>query len=222
MNVATKCLFGGAFIGAGLCSSATAGDVNWDFGIGRARDLINYSYDSHYGPNASWNADTGLGTYSHGCALGFGMAADARSSPNSYAYAYTYGMFKVDTDTTFLLSWDIEGGTFQVFGNSGFILDERHDESGTLEFTFVANEEYYIFADLFSFSTAPSTISMNAVNVLPCPADMTGDCKLNFFDISGFLVLFQLNDPIADFTGDGSFNFFDVSAFLSAFAEGCP
>ncbi len=57
---------------------------------------------------------------------------------------------------------------------------------------------------------------------LNCPADLTGDFELNFFDVSVFLTFFQLNDPLADFTGDGEFNFFDVSAFLAAFSAGCP
>jgi len=57
--------------------------------------------------------------------------------------------------------------------------------------------------------------------VAGCPADLTGDGQLNFFDVSAFLSAFAANDLIADFTGDGEFNFFDVSAFLSAFAAGC-
>jgi FG-GAP repeat len=55
-----------------------------------------------------------------------------------------------------------------------------------------------------------------------CPADLTGDGSLNFFDVSAFLTAFASEDPAADFTGDGAFNFFDVSAFLAAFAAGCP
>ena len=55
-----------------------------------------------------------------------------------------------------------------------------------------------------------------------CPADLTGDGELNFFDVSAFLNAFAANDPIADFTGDGMYNFFDVSAFLNAFNAGCP
>jgi FG-GAP repeat len=55
-----------------------------------------------------------------------------------------------------------------------------------------------------------------------CAADITNDCRLNFFDVSAFLTAFSSNDPIADFTGDGNYNFFDVSAFLGAFAVGCP
>ena len=55
-----------------------------------------------------------------------------------------------------------------------------------------------------------------------CPADLTGDGELNFFDVSAFLSAFASSDPIADFTNDGVYNFFDVSAFLSAFSAGCP
>ncbi|PCI09809.1 hypothetical protein COB72_05475 [bacterium] len=55
-----------------------------------------------------------------------------------------------------------------------------------------------------------------------CPADLTGDGSLNFFDISAFLSSFSAMDPIADFNGDGFFNFFDISAFLIAFSAGCP
>ena len=64
--------------------------------------------------------------------------------------------------------------------------------------------------------------SMNGTCLNTCPADMTGDGELNFFDVSAFLNAFGSNDPQADFTGDGSFNFFDVSAFLVAFSAGCP
>jgi hypothetical protein len=59
-------------------------------------------------------------------------------------------------------------------------------------------------------------------NAPPCPADLTGDGLLNFFDVSAFLSAFAAMDPIADFNPDGVFNFFDVSAFLGAFAAGCP
>jgi len=58
--------------------------------------------------------------------------------------------------------------------------------------------------------------------VPPCPADLTDDGELNFFDVSAFLAAFSVNDPAADFTSDGEWNFFDVSAFLNAFNAGCP
>lgn len=55
-----------------------------------------------------------------------------------------------------------------------------------------------------------------------CPADLTGDGILNFFDVSVFLNAYNTMDPIADFTGEGVFDFFDVSAFLNAYNAGCP
>ncbi len=54
-----------------------------------------------------------------------------------------------------------------------------------------------------------------------CPADLTGDGLLNFFDISAFLTAFNAQDPAADFNNDGLYNFFDISAFLIEFAAGC-
>ncbi|MEZ6162822.1 MAG: GC-type dockerin domain-anchored protein [Phycisphaerales bacterium] len=55
-----------------------------------------------------------------------------------------------------------------------------------------------------------------------CPADLTGDGELDFFDVSAFLNAYNAEDPAADFNGDGMFNFFDVSIFLNAFNAGCP
>ena len=55
-----------------------------------------------------------------------------------------------------------------------------------------------------------------------CPADLTGDGNLNFFDVSAFLTAYNAMDPVADFNNDGNFNFFDVSAFLTAYNAGCP
>ncbi|MDF1810254.1 MAG: GC-type dockerin domain-anchored protein [Phycisphaerales bacterium] len=55
-----------------------------------------------------------------------------------------------------------------------------------------------------------------------CPADLTDDGTLNFFDVSEFLIAFSLKEPIGDYNNDGSFDFFDISAFLADFANGCP
>jgi hypothetical protein len=60
------------------------------------------------------------------------------------------------------------------------------------------------------------------ITALSCPADLSGDGNLNFFDVSAFLALYQGQHPQGDINGDGQFNFFDVSAFLSAYQGGCP
>jgi subtilisin family serine protease len=72
----------------------------------------------------------------------------------------------------------------------------------------------------FLDSVAISTVFVEETN--PCPADLTGDGVLNFFDISAFLSAFGEQDQVADFSGDGVFNFFDISEFLNQFSEGCP
>ncbi len=73
-------------------------------------------------------------------------------------------------------------------------------------------------ADLFS----GYRVHLNRCIETPCPADLTDDRILDFFDVSAFLSAFNAHDPIADFVEDGSFDFFDVSAFLQAFNAGCP
>ena len=68
----------------------------------------------------------------------------------------------------------------------------------------------------------PPMVLLNQGGASACPADLTGDGVLDFFDVSAFLSAYNAQDPIADFTGDGLFDFFDVSAFLSAYNAGCP
>ena len=59
------------------------------------------------------------------------------------------------------------------------------------------------------------------ISALACPADLTLDGIINFFDVSAFLTMFTHGHPQGDVTQDGIYNFFDVSAFLGAFAAGC-
>jgi len=67
-----------------------------------------------------------------------------------------------------------------------------------------------------------ASLLVTALPPVECPADLTGDGEVNFFDVAEFLGAFGAMEPAADFTGDGKYNFFDVAAFLTAFAEGCP
>lgn len=85
--------------------------------------------------------------------------------------------------------------------------DANGDGANDLDFNAIAGDQF---------------INLSNPSVPPCPADITGEGELNFFDVSAFLLAFNAQDPIADFTGDGLFNFFDVSAFLLAFQTGCP
>ncbi|MGV6814523.1 MAG: GC-type dockerin domain-anchored protein [Phycisphaerales bacterium] len=98
--------------------------------------------------------------------------------------------------------------TYDVDGDGEF----NNPTSANFDPLLPADEAYSVLMYIGYYADGPA----------PCPADLTGDDVLNFFDVSAFLSAFASQDPIADFTGDGVYNFFDVSAFLSAFAAGCP
>jgi len=55
-----------------------------------------------------------------------------------------------------------------------------------------------------------------------CPADLTGDGLLDFFDLQIFLNAYAAGDLTADWNGDELIDFFDVSSYLATFAAGCP
>jgi hypothetical protein len=56
-----------------------------------------------------------------------------------------------------------------------------------------------------------------------CPADLTGDGNLNFFDLAAYLDLFNTQNPAADLAPPfGVFNFFDLAAYLDLYNAGCP
>ena len=61
-----------------------------------------------------------------------------------------------------------------------------------------------------------------------CPSACEADVAepfgvLNFFDVAGFMALFNAQEPAADLAAPfGAWNFFDVVGFLDAFNAGCP
>jgi len=74
----------------------------------------------------------------------------------------------------------------------------------------------------WAFFKSPTPGTTNGSCDEPCPADLTNDGELDFFDVSAFLDAFGAQEPAADFTDDGEYDFFDVSAFLDFFGAGCP
>lgn len=115
-------------------------------------------------------------------------------------------------------------GAGQGFGTMHYPIDDIVALDGQIRYL------QWIVADSQAaggFSASPVAqltlfCSMNGICTDHCPADLTGDGDLNFFDVSAFLTAFNSQDLSVDFTGDGQLNFFDVSAFLSAFGDGCP
>jgi hypothetical protein len=59
--------------------------------------------------------------------------------------------------------------------------------------------------------------------VNPCErlADIDGNGELTFFDVSSFVLAYQIQDPIGDFNNDGIFNFFDFVDFINEFTNPC-
>ena len=56
-----------------------------------------------------------------------------------------------------------------------------------------------------------------------CAADINGDGLLNFFDLAGYLELYNSGDPAADLAAPfGIINFFDLAAYLDLYNAGCP
>ncbi|MCA9274717.1 MAG: matrixin family metalloprotease [Phycisphaerales bacterium] len=96
----------------------------------------------------------------------------------------------------------------------------------TLSFDLEQTGLYYIIVSAESNVNNVQRYQISALTQeLPpveCPADLTGDGVLDFFDVSAFLSAFNTMNPAADFNNDGSFDFFDVSGFLNAFNAGCP
>lgn len=68
--------------------------------------------------------------------------------------------------------------------------------------------------NIFCTESTPCTID--------CVADFNGDGLSDFFDISGFLSAYSMQNPAADLNPDGVFDFFDISEFLTGFGQGCP
>lgn len=84
---------------------------------------------------------------------------------------------------------------------------------------------YIVFAQGAAAAELDEAVAWVEDNLLGggCVADTNGDGVLNFFDVSGFVGLFNAQDPRADLSAPfGVWNFFDVSAFIAAYNAGCP
>jgi len=145
---------------------------------------------------------------------------NAGASPN----ADVFEVFVSDDDGANYMLVETVGpsgaGTSGGWIETGFNVGDFVDLTSTIRVKFVAS-------DLGSGSIVEAGI--DDVRIFgascaadSCPADLTGDGVLDFFDVSAFLAAFGNLDPSADFTQDGAYDFFDVSAFLTAFSDGCP
>lgn len=68
-----------------------------------------------------------------------------------------------------------------------------------------------------------ASVRTDQIFVDTCPADITKDGIVNFFDIQAFVGLFNAHDPAADLAAPfGEWNFFDITAYVASYSQGCP
>lgn len=125
------------------------------------------------------------------------------------------------------------------FGTRVSLVSENHSQLRYLDggSNYLSQSELSVHAGLGDDPAADITITWSngqqttligvvpgryTIAALSCPADLSPDGSLDFFDISAFLDLFLDRHPQADFSPDGRFDFFDISAFINQFASGCP
>ena len=106
-----------------------------------------------------------------------------------------------------------------VLGYSSLIAPE--DQHWTVAIGYMGNDRR-VYTSAYDAGSDTNAIVVLVPDTGVCPADLTGDGALDFFDVSVFLNAYNAMTSSADFNGDGVFNFFDVSAFLNAFNAGCP
>jgi hypothetical protein len=107
-----------------------------------------------------------------------------------------------------------------AFGYSN-LLDPAYTD-WTVAIGYMSNDRS-VYATALNTATGESALVALIPQAGTCDADVNGDGSLNFFDVSGFLDLYNTGDPAADLSAPfGELNFFDVSAYLAAYNAGCP
>ena len=149
----------------------------------------------------------------------------------SYALWYSNDIGTVDDSMTVELS-NNNGGSWTVVNTVGPDAQDGGWETFDVNIDSVFGAASstvmirFVVGDLGAGSVVEAGVDAVRITNLDCtpscPADLTGDGSLDFFDVSAFLSAFGAGDLAADFTGDGTLDFFDVSAFLGAFSAGCP
>ncbi len=142
--------------------------------------------------------------------------ADRPADALSTARAYFSARFSVTEDALIRYSWDVADVASLTIG--GLTLDEP-GQSG--EVTVSAGDLVSLFGITYAIRDG---FSVEIVGV-PCnPADLAEPFgQTTFADISAFLTAFLNQDPAADLAApDGQFTFADVSVFVTLFSDGCP
>ena len=232
MNTATKCLFGGALVAAGLATHEahaqefvfidTTASAHIDFGAGGVGEEF-----SGPGPWGLFSYFLQWPLFTSAIAAGNSTSIETQALSHYWppAEVSVDSHFTVISNTFATLSYNINEFDNYADGDleftdltTGTVLLSVSDNAGSQVFELLAEHEYRLSMSATQFGSANLTIDPPA-----CLADFAEPFgQLNFFDVSAFLSLFNDEDPTADLNEDGRWNFFDVSAFINAFTAGCP
>jgi hypothetical protein len=70
--------------------------------------------------------------------------------------------------------------------------------------------------------TAPKWLAVtDHIAGVSCPADFNIDARVDFADVTAFLIAFAAADPLADLVPDATLDFSDIQAFIVGFLGGC-
>jgi len=149
-----------------------------------------------------------------------GQAANILGFNPSVLTAQPITLFRFDVETTSGFGGTIDLGVVGQINSAGLVLIYDDSQSG-LTTSFALNDS--------------DTVVVGAqVDVLNCPADLTGgpdggpDGVVDANDFFAYLGLFAASDPAADLTGgtdggpDGIIDANDFFEYLGLFAAGCP
>tara|TARA_R110000782_G_scaffold19101_4_gene52004 strand:- start:17221 stop:18510 length:1290 start_codon:yes stop_codon:yes gene_type:complete len=166
---------------------------------------------------------------------GFAITPDNEYLYVSHGTDATIRSFRIDQETgvptTLPHSFDVgTQGTLQGMATLDgllFALDDSTAIDGIAgAYSFAIDAGTGAFLPLPGSPVPTQGIAPNDVAAWPgagCPADLTGDGQLNFFDIAAFIALYNAGDPAADLAEPiGTLNFFDIAAYISLYNAGCP
>jgi len=193
-----------------FCGMSDAGQgrgvINGDFDLDGDQDVIvlNNSQPMVYYRNEIDQA----GADTNSITLEFNTSGVAGLAPNGFGTRVL-----IDSNTQSQIRYLDGGSNYLSQSELSVHAGLGSDDSATITVMW-ANGETDVFPDVL-----PGRYTISA---LACPADLSPDGELNFFDVSAFLGLFAQHHPQGDLNGDGQYNFFDVSSFLASFAAGCP
>jgi len=148
-------------------------------------------------------------------AFGFGVSDDGASvvgryepaptAPGTSGFFWTPTLGTVDFNDYCVSTLGIDPGDWILY-------PEDMDASGGV---IVGAARLHPNGSQFALAEAAFVLDLD----LPCPADLTGEGDVNFFDLVEFITRFNANDPRADLDTNGVLNFFDIAAYLGLFSD---